>query len=326
MKSRLDALYLPPKSAVNSHWHWRAVLANGIAWLNSKVLYDSLYDKFAIASAALRGSSHTVVCHVATRLASTIHLSLLARVWHFVRCLLIYEVSKRIVEMYSLVDRPVLKILHGACLAMVSADSTDDKELRSLLVKHSVLHCGLTIEAFANCLVYDVKLHKKLSEKIDRMPALDKLSLGLRLRFNRDPRLDRNEYEIIKEVFSLRDSYVHQKVKKTTVKISSSTDAQKVLHKSKKHTKKLKVPLDSDSWQIKHAIAVVKKTVEFMNFFLFKECELSIDACDSVLLTTIEDGPSVHTLVLKNLDDIRDVLKEKYSIKMEFIHPTDQFN
>lgn len=165
-----------------------------------------------------------------------------------------------------------------------NADEYED-DVISPLVRSSILNSILLLECGANCLIDALCLPDQFYKDIDKLPFLSKFEFFLNTlntgkRFNRGCK----EVQAILELKSIRDFYVHPKVKKAVYsKIAEDEDVWDV---DFGNTNLLKFPRNPKEWKREHSILALRSVNNFYNKFLLEWCGLSPDRNVDILLSS----------------------------------------
>ncbi|EPV2532126.1 hypothetical protein ACV28K_004712 [Vibrio alginolyticus] len=148
-------------------------------------------------------------------------------------------------------------------------------------VRASVINTCLLLECGANCLIETLDLPKQFFDDIDKMPFLSKFEFFLN-KVNPSQKFDRGALVVqrVKELKTIRDSYVHQKVKKSKYEIISST----VSEADYGCTEQLKFPRAPKKWRSEHAVSALKAVNDFYNEYLLNWCALNTQQTVDLLL------------------------------------------
>ncbi|EGQ9216873.1 hypothetical protein F8Y87_25045, partial [Vibrio alginolyticus] len=150
-------------------------------------------------------------------------------------------------------------------------------------VRASIINTCLLLECGANCLIESLDLPKQFFDDIDKLPFLSKFEFYLS-KVNPGQRFDRGAEVVqkVRELKTIRDGYVHPKVKKSKYeKVSLNTwDADYG------NTPQLKFPRAPKKWHAKHAISALKAVNDFYNEYLLNWCALSTRQTVDLLLSS----------------------------------------
>ncbi len=164
----------------------------------------------------------------------------------------------------------------------INQDDYED-DVISPFVRSSILNSALLLECGANCLIDALNLPGKFYDDIEKLPSLSKFEFFLN-RVNGKQLFDRGckEVQSISELKSIRDFYVHPKVKKAKYERIS----EDVWDADFGNTDFLKFPRDPRSWKRDHAILALKSVNNFYNKFFLEWCNLKADAVVDLLLSS----------------------------------------
>lgn len=152
----------------------------------------------------------------------------------------------------------------------------------SPLIRSSIMNSILLLECGANCLVDAMELPSKFYNDIEKLPFLSKFEFFLNK--HSEVPFDRGckEVQAVAELKSIRNLYVHPKVKKT--KYEHIVDNLGVIDHGK--TKQLEFPLAPNEWNTEHAIIALKSVCAFYNKYFIEWCNLSVDAVVDLLMSS----------------------------------------
>ena len=158
-----------------------------------------------------------------------------------------------------------------------------DDDVISPFVRSSVLNTVLLLECGANCLIDALNLPSQYYNDIDKFPFLSKFEFFLN-KMNYKQSFDRGckEVQAIAELKSIRDFYVHPKVKKAKYERIGENLWDADFGK----TNLLKFPREPRKWQREHAILALKSVNDFYNKFFLEWCNLKADAVVDLLLSS----------------------------------------
>lgn len=160
-----------------------------------------------------------------------------------------------------------------------------DDDVISPLIRASILNSILLLESASNCAIDSLNLSSKFYGDIEKLPFLSKFELFLN-RINPGSPFDRGcaKLQRVAELKSIRDFYVHPKVKESKYhKIAENTwdtDYGK--------TQQLQFPRDPNRWQLDHAILALKTVNDFFNLFFLQWCKLRVDSVVDLLILSDE--------------------------------------
>jgi hypothetical protein len=164
-----------------------------------------------------------------------------------------------------------------------------EDDVISPFVRSSILNTVLLLECGANCLIDALNLPGQFYNDIEKLPFLSKFEFFLN-RVNCVQAFNRGckEVQAISELKSIRDFYVHPKVKKAKYE----KIAENVWDADFGKTNLLGFPREPRKWKRKHAILALKCVNEFYNKFFLEWCSLSSDAVIDLLLN--EDKADIN--------------------------------
>lgn len=158
-----------------------------------------------------------------------------------------------------------------------------EDDVISPFVRSSILNSILLLECGANCLIDALNLPSQFYKDVDKLPFLSKFEFFLN-RVNSTQLFDRGckEVQSISELKSIRDFYVHPKVKKAKYeKISEN-----VWDADFGNTNLLRFPREPRKWEREHAILALKLVNDFYNKFFLEWCNIKADAVIDLLLSS----------------------------------------
>lgn len=161
-------------------------------------------------------------------------------------------------------------------------DQYEDDVIRPF-IRSSVLNTMLLLESAANCLIDALDLPGQFYTDIERLPFLSKYEYFLNT-INPGHKFDRGskEVQLVSELKSIRDFYVHPKVKKSKYQeISANT-----WDTDYGQTKRLKFPREPSRWSRDNAILALKVVNDFFNKYFMEWCKLTPDAVVDLLLSS----------------------------------------
>jgi len=151
----------------------------------------------------------------------------------------------------------------------------------SPFIRSSILNSVLLLECGANCLIDSLNISKGFYNDIEKLPLLSKFEFFLS-NINSKKNFDRGckEVQAVAELKSIRDFYVHPKVKKGEFK----SIGENLWSVDFGETNSLHLPRDARSWAKKHAILALKSTNDFYNKYFTEWCEFEADVVVDLLL------------------------------------------
>ncbi|SUI63432.1 hypothetical protein [Shewanella baltica] len=185
--------------------------------------------------------------------------------------------------------------------------------------RSSICASVLSIENCANALFQQIEVSPQTLNDLDRMPALSKIDMYLRVEHQLSG-LDygNNIVQKVKELLHVRNQFVHQKGTKIKTDIGKPKDGMEnwILPmdlEGKLHTE-LKIPKCSMFWSNIHAYEVLKAVFSFYNYLFSELVPLSEDDLTAVLMNRIQ----FNNYVMPNLfDEMHIELEEAESIGLK---------
>lgn len=171
-------------------------------------------------------------------------------------------------------------------LLYFSFDTNQDDykdDIISPFVRSSIINSVLLLECGANCLIDALNLPAKYYNDIEKLPFLSKYEFFLN-RINSNQIFDRGckEVQAIAELKSIRDFYVHPKVKKAKYQKIGEDMWDADFGK----TNILDFPREPRKWEREHAIVAIKSVNDFYNTFFLTWCNLTSEAVVDLLLSS----------------------------------------
>ena len=190
--------------------------------------------------------------------------------------------------------------------------------------KASILNSIFAIEAAANSCIARMKYPKLIIEQLDKLSIVDKYDILYTAQSKSGKNINRGNthFQIIKELFYFRNRYVHPKLieKETKVKINKNKNNTKIYEQNPKLTQVLKIPYDFNTWTGEHSHIVVKKTINFFNYFFIDLCGFTKEK-SSELLSVFAQGP-VNTATFLAVHEVQILKKVKndYGVDINFLN------
>ncbi|MEC7824006.1 MAG: hypothetical protein VYD12_05685 [Pseudomonadota bacterium] len=147
----------------------------------------------------------------------------------------------------------------------------------------SILNTILLLESAANCLIDALDMPSQFYNDIEKLPMLSKYEFFLS-KINPDKKFERgiSEVQRIVELKSIRDFYVHPKVKKS----KWNKIAENVWDTDYGATNQLKFPRDPSDWRREQAILALKTVNNFFNLYFLSWCKFTCDTVVDLLLSS----------------------------------------
>lgn len=117
-------------------------------------------------------------------------------------------------------EQSFMQLLSDAIYFYKASVETDHKYDIQRFSRSSIVNSILSIEAAANCCLYQLKSSKPFTEEIEKTTSFAKLDLFVKIQ--NEKFIDRgcSQYQKVKELKKIRDSLVHPKKLKIPVKLS----------------------------------------------------------------------------------------------------------
>lgn len=191
-----------------------------------------------------------------------------------------------------------------------------------------------SLECAANYCIDSLFKGKNFTNDIDKLPYLSKFEIFLGLMFpNRIFDRGRTEIQEIQELKSIRDAYVHQKIKSTELKepddrglssLAGSGAVINVLSGTRKEfdfgrSKLLNIPRSIDIWQSHHAVNALKATVNFLNYFFTDLCGFDSNTTCGLLMSNQKAKiPAQDRYFISNIQEFIRANKE-WGLNLDFL-------
>ena len=171
--------------------------------------------------------------------------------------------------------------VHMLYLAHDIDRESDEHGCESTLVRGSIINSLLLFECAANCCIDLLKLRGSYFDDVDKLPFLSKFEFFLN-RVSPALEFDRGclVVQSVAELKSLRDGYVHPKVKKKQYAASDPGCFAVEFDK----TKELGISYDPGQWSHSTAISAIRTVSDFFNLFFLQWCHFDSDTVCGILL------------------------------------------
>lgn len=188
--------------------------------------------------------------------------------------------------------------------------------------KAAFLNAVLSIECAANSCLARMKYPAAVLEYLDKANILDKYQILYSSSSGNDIDRGGKYFQAVKELFQLRNLYVHPKVQKIATNISLNPQGQKTYEKSaesQKLSQFLKLPFDFDSWSATHSFVVIKAVLQFSNHFFIELCKLDAKKCSEFLYVFVQGPSNTASLLADNHEEVLKTSKAVYGIEIKFL-------
>jgi hypothetical protein len=175
-------------------------------------------------------------------------------------------------------------MLYDSVYLLYFACDTDQEKYAdnviSPFVRTSLINSILLIECAANCAIASLDLNTSYFNEIERLTSLGKFEFFLNNISRKS--IDRGSLEVqrIQELKSIRDYYVHPKVRKS---VWEQVDTNLWVVDSGR-TATLQISKNPREWEINDAIKALKSVNDFFNLYFLDWCNLHSDAVYDILI------------------------------------------
>jgi hypothetical protein len=181
--------------------------------------------------------------------------------------------------------------------------------------RSSIMNTLLLFECGANCCIEALNLPRSFEEDIDKLPFLSKYEFFLG-RVNHKATFDRGRKEVqaVAELKTVRDIYVHPKVRKQ--KYSKADD---LWSPDFGHTNLLEIPRNPGRWHWTHAVLALKSANDFLNLFFLTWCEFDANTvCEILLSSDPASIPARSSTWVDGIESLNRAVRD-YGIDFRFI-------
>jgi hypothetical protein len=215
-------------------------------------------------------------------------------------------------------------LLYDAVLLAYLAHDRSDAEdaadkpttMPGALTRASVLNSTLVVECSANCCLETLPWSGSMRQEVDKLSAMTKLELFLK---NRKPEssIDRGAAPVqrAEELKSLRDRYVHPKVRRLEWKQESDREQSVDLGQ----TPMLKIPYDTGIWGPSVSVVALRTATDFLSHFFIDLCGLhSNQVCEILLGSTAVKLPYAAGYAVDCIGDLDRAVRD-WQISFRFL-------
>lgn len=220
------------------------------------------------------------------------------------------------------IERPFFPLFYDAIeLALISNGLSENVENGDSIARSSILNATFSLEAAANCFLESFEVSKHLFKEFDKFGVLEKYEFLLYIKF-KEANLDRGRIEIqkIKELISLRNSYVHPKPIKSAPKYTHIGSTYKYSHKAPL-TQFLKIPEDSNEWSSNHAKTVINAVADFLSLFLIDLCQLTPKESTQFLCDELLEDDQYKIMFSDGWSEKLAYVHDSWGTNINFIEP-----
>lgn len=185
------------------------------------------------------------------------------------------------------ISKPFLPMLIDAVLFAKYASLSKDNSLKGLLVKASILHCSLVVEALANNMIQFINLGSKLAESIDKLDVIAKFELFMMLIKKKTLNRGSNSIQAFRELIDIRNKYVHPKIRSEEL----INENGNLISKVDKSLYQIKIPSNLENWGVKESNKCVLILLKSIDQFLLEEVGLEMKSMSCMFLNFLSvDG------------------------------------
>lgn len=173
-------------------------------------------------------------------------------------------------------------------LLYLAYDVDQDSDLfgyKRTYIRSSIANSALLFECAANCCIDAMEVSRNFRDDLDKLPFLSKFEMFL-TKVRPTERFDRGctAVQEVAELKSLRDAYVHPKVKAVNYRLDDNLGWCADLGE----TPILKIPRDPRGWGTAHAVSALRAANGFFNLFFLTWCGFDSDTVCDLLIRTRE--------------------------------------
>ena len=185
-----------------------------------------------------------------------------------------------------------LDLLADAANGYHRAKRESDSYEVSRAARASIVASCLSLECFANCLLDALELQSKFAAEIDKLPALAKIDLYLKL--NGNEALDRGNAAVQQatDLMRIRNDYVHPKIMTTSAELKAfeETDSHVTVPfgVTTAYWPAIKIPKQSLVWDSNAAGKALKALASFYSLVLIHKLEASAEDLLRILVSRFE--------------------------------------
>lgn len=194
--------------------------------------------------------------------------------------------------------------------------------LENRLARSSIICAVFSLECAANACIERLQYPSIVVDQLDRVGILDKYDILYTSRFSKSIDRGSKPFQFLRELFCLRNRYVHPKLDKIQMTISQEESGDLFYKKPEDKTAItpiMKIPCDFFTWTGVHSRVVVIETLSFLNHFFVELCGLNPEQCSN-LLAVHTKGPSQSATFIATHDrEIFEKVKDEYNIEIKFL-------
>lgn len=188
----------------------------------------------------------------------------------------------------------------------------------------SIIASAIAFECASNCAIADIGTNKSFLNSIDKLDSLAKFELVAKIN-GKDFDSGNSRVAAMRELMTLRNSYVHPKLNKIPIEVSSidETEEHQVVKLSLTGKKLMNLGIDKNSkfWYPNDAYKALKKCTDFYNWFFLECLELTESQIMGVLspLLFLDDDKDEAMVIHQSCIEDELSLLEKIGITNKFL-------
>jgi len=195
-----------------------------------------------------------------------------------------------------------------------------DFPLENRLARSSIMCSAFSLECAANACVERIQYPRIVLKHLDRVRVIEKYDILYTYRFGKSIDHGSKPFQFLRELFRLRNEYVHPKLDKIQMKITQNESSNLFYTKPEdKTTPIMKIPYDFFTWIGEHSKIVVIETLCFLNHFFVELCGLNPEQCSNLLAVHTQRPNQSATFLAKHAREIFDKVKDEYNIEINFL-------
>lgn len=188
------------------------------------------------------------------------------------------------------------------------ATQSNDSFSVSRHARASVAAAFLTIESLANCLLEAGDMPKKLTEELDFLRPLAKIEVALRARGKLGYDRGRREVQLVAEVISVRNGYVHSKATKIKAEVHPLEDAGRdwrvPFEIYPEFWKSLNIPKQSMLWSTEVSYGILKAVRDYLRYVIVDVLQADEDLIIMMLASYVTFGSQKNgNVIIPNVFD-----------------------
>ena len=207
-------------------------------------------------------------------------------------------------------DKSTIYLIESGIQSFIELDKPDVSiKLKNILTHNCILFSVFSIESCANILLHQYFEQGDLFSALEKLSIIEKINIVCMRLQGKELDLSRNEISVCKELFKIRNAYVHPKVVKTNVKISEVGPGKKKLDHDGKVSGYLKIHRRPDNWTIENARDCLFNSIIIMNHIIIDELKLAERARQDLFFLISVTAHILYILPGMDLTKLRNTLK-----------------